>query len=106
MEAKRQLDVLDKQLAKNAFIAGDEYTIADMAIWPWYGNLVLGKLYDAAEFLQVEQYTHLLRWAKEIDARAAVQRGKIVNRTWGEEWEQVPERHTASDIDEVLKLKP
>ena len=106
MEAKRQLDVLDKQLAKNAFIAGDEYTIADMAIWPWYGNLVLGKLYDAAEFLQVEQYTHLLRWAKEIDARAAVQRGKIVNRIWGEEWEQVPERHTASDIDEVLKLKP
>ncbi|PSW16510.1 glutathione-dependent disulfide-bond oxidoreductase [Photobacterium rosenbergii] len=106
MEAKRQLDVLDKQLAKNAFIAGDEYTIADMAIWPWYGNLVLGKLYDAAEFLQVEQYTHLVRWAKEIDAREAVQRGKIVNRSWGEEWEQVPERHTASDIDKVLKLKP
>ncbi|MBC7003424.1 glutathione-dependent disulfide-bond oxidoreductase [Photobacterium sp. BZF1] len=106
MEAKRQLDVLDKQLAKNAFIAGDEYTIADMAIWPWYGNLVLGKLYDAAEFLQVEQYTHLVRWAKEIDAREAVQRGKIVNRSWGEEWEQVPERHTAGDIDKVLKLKP
>ncbi|MGF1733766.1 glutathione-dependent disulfide-bond oxidoreductase [Photobacterium satsumensis] len=106
MEAKRQLDVLDKQLANNAFVAGDEYTIADMAIWPWYGNLVLGKLYDAAEFLQVEQYTHLVRWAKEIDARLAVQRGKMVNRTWGEEWEQVPERHSASDIDEALKRKP
>ncbi|MGR5063877.1 glutathione-dependent disulfide-bond oxidoreductase [Photobacterium sp. DNB22_13_2] len=106
MEAKRQLDVLDKQLANNAFIGGDEYTIADMAIWPWYGNLVLGKLYDAAEFLQVEQYTHLVRWAKEIDARSAVQRGKMVNRTWGEEWEQVPERHSGSDIDDVLKLKP
>ncbi|MGR5142936.1 glutathione-dependent disulfide-bond oxidoreductase [Photobacterium sp. DNB23_23_1] len=106
MEAKRQLDVLDKQLATNTFIGGDEYTIADMAIWPWYGNLVLCKLYDAAEFLQVEQYTHLVRWAKEIDARPAVQRGKMVNRTWGEEWEQVPERHSASDIDEVLNLKP
>ncbi|PSU33912.1 glutathione-dependent disulfide-bond oxidoreductase [Photobacterium lutimaris] len=106
MEAKRQLDVLDKQLANNAFVAGDEYTIADMAIWPWYGNLVLGKLYDAAEFLQVEQYTHVVRWAKEIDSRPAVQRGKMVNRTWGEEWEQVPERHSAKDIDEVLKLKP
>ncbi|WEM44477.1 glutathione-dependent disulfide-bond oxidoreductase (plasmid) [Photobacterium sp. DA100] len=106
MEAKRQLDVLDKQLADNAFVAGDEYSIADMAIWPWYGNLVLGKLYDAAEFLQVEQYTHVVRWAKEIEVRPAVQRGRMVNRTWGEEWEQVAERHSASDIDEVLALKP
>ncbi|KHT62342.1 S-transferase [Photobacterium gaetbulicola] len=106
MEAKRQLDVLDKQLADNAFVAGDEYSIADMAIWPWYGNLVLGKLYDAAEFLQVEQYTHVVRWAKEIEVRPAVQRGRVVNRTWGEEWEQVPERHSASDIDEVLALRP
>ncbi|AJR05340.1 glutathione-dependent disulfide-bond oxidoreductase [Photobacterium gaetbulicola] len=106
MEAKRQLDVLDKQLADNAFVAGDEYSIADMAIWPWYGNLVLGKLYDAADFLQVEQYTHVVRWAKEIEVRPAVQRGRMVNRTWGEEWEQVAERHSASDIDEVLALKP
>ncbi|MGF1703427.1 glutathione-dependent disulfide-bond oxidoreductase [Photobacterium makurazakiensis] len=106
MEAKRQLDVLDKQLASNAFIGGDEYSIADMAIWPWYGNLVLGRIYDAAEFLQVEKYTHLQRWAKEIEARQAVQRGRIVNRSWGEEWEMVPERHSAADIDNVLKLKP
>lgn len=102
MEAKRQLDVLDKQLANNEFIGGDEYSIADMAIWPWYGNLVLGKIYEAAEFLDVTSYTHLLRWAKQIDERSAVQRGKIVNRTWGEEWEQLPERHSAADIDEVL----
>ncbi|PSW22103.1 glutathione-dependent disulfide-bond oxidoreductase [Photobacterium sanctipauli] len=106
MEAKRQLDVLDKQLASNTFIAGEEYSIADMAIWPWYGNLVLGNLYDAAEFLQVEEYTHLQRWAKAIAKRPAVQRGRIVNRSWGEEWEMVPERHSAEDIDKVLALKP
>ncbi|KAB1520157.1 glutathione-dependent disulfide-bond oxidoreductase [Photobacterium damselae] len=106
MEAKRQLDVLDKQLAKHRYIAGDEYSIADMAIWPWYGNLVLGRLYDAAKFLDVEGYVHLQRWAKEIDARPAVARGRIVNRTWGEAWEQVPERHCADDIDNVMKLKP
>lgn len=106
MEAKRQLDVLDKQLAKHRYIAGDEYSIADMAIWPWYGNLVLGRLYDAAKFLDVDGYVHLQRWAKEIDARPAVARGRIVNRAWGEVWEQVPERHCADDIDNVMKLKP
>ncbi|ELI6448050.1 glutathione-dependent disulfide-bond oxidoreductase [Photobacterium damselae] len=106
MEAKRQLDVLDKQLAKHRYIAGDEYSIADMAIWPWYGNLVLSRLYDAAKFLDVDGYIHLQRWAKEIDARPAVARGRIVNRAWGEVWEQVPERHCADDIDNVMKLKP
>ena len=106
MEAKRQLDVLDKQLANNTFIAGEEYTIADMAIWPWYGNLVLGKLYDAAEFLQVESYENVVRWAKQIAEREAVQRGRIVNRPFGEEWEQVLERHSAEDIDKVMALKP
>lgn len=106
MEAKRQLDVLDKQLADNAFIAGDEYSIADIAIWPWYGNLVLGNIYDAAEFLDVESYTHVQRWAKQISERTGVQRGRIVNRAWGEEWEQVPERHCPEDIDAVLAKKP
>ncbi|UKA31236.1 glutathione-dependent disulfide-bond oxidoreductase [Photobacterium damselae] len=106
MEAKRQLDILDKQLAKHRYIAGDEYSIADMAIWPWYGNLVLGRLYDAAKFLDVDGYVHLQRWAKEIDARPAVARGRIVNRAWGEVWEQVPERHCADDIDNIMKLKP
>lgn len=106
MEAKRQLDVLDKQLANNTFVAGEEYTIADMAIWPWYGNLVLGKLYDAAEFLQVESYENVVRWAQQIAEREAVQRGRIVNRPFGEEWEQVLERHSAEDIDKVMALKP
>ncbi|NOI91368.1 glutathione-dependent disulfide-bond oxidoreductase [Vibrio splendidus] len=106
MEAKRQLDVLDKQLANNTFVAGEELTIADIAIWPWYGNLVLGKIYDAAEFLQVESYTNVVRWAKQLEAREGFQRGRVVNRSFGEEWEQVPERHSAEDIDRVLKLKP
>ncbi|KOO11622.1 S-transferase, partial [Vibrio xuii] len=106
MEAKRQLDVLDKQLAKHTFIAGEEYSIADMAIWPWYGSLVLGRAYDAAEFLDVDSYQNVKRWAEMIDARAAVQRGRIINRDWGEDWEQLPERHSAEDIDAVLKLKP
>ncbi|MGF1743071.1 glutathione-dependent disulfide-bond oxidoreductase [Vibrio profundum] len=106
MEVKRQLDVLDKQLADNEFIAGDEYTIADMATWPWYGNLVLGRAYDAAEFLDVESYPHVLRWANAILARSAVQRGRIVNRPIGEEWEQLAERHSAADIDAVLAKKP
>lgn len=106
MEIKRQLDLLDKQLAKTKYIAGDQYSIADIAIWPWYGNLVLGKLYDAKDFLQVSEYTHLLRWADEILARPAVQRGCIVNRTWGEPWEQLENRHSAKDIDDVLALKP
>jgi len=106
MEVKRQLDVLDKQLTNNMFVAGDEYTIADMAIWPWYGNLVLGNLYDAAEFLQVEEYTHVIRWAKQLEERVGVQRGRIVNRTWGEDWEKVVDRHSAQDIDNMLSQKP
>lgn len=106
MEAKRQLDVLDKQLANNTYVAGEEYTIADMAIWPWYGNLVLGKLYDAAEFLQVDEYKNVVRWANQVASRPAVQRGRIVNRPFGEEWEQVLERHSAEDIDKVMALKP
>ena len=106
MEAKRQLDVLDKQLETNQYIAGDSYSIADIAIWPWYGNLVLNNGYDAAEFLQVESYTHVVRWAKEVLARPAVQRGKIVNRSFGEAWEQLAERHSAADITNVLSLKP
>lgn len=100
MEAKRQLDVLDKQLAQHSFIAGESYSIADIAIWPWYGNLVLGNLYDAAEFLQVGSYTHVLRWAKQIEARTAVQRGRIVNQTWRDN--PVLERHCAADIDRAL----
>jgi GSH-dependent disulfide-bond oxidoreductase len=106
MEVKRQLDVLDKQLAKHKFIAGDEYSIADIAIWPWYGNLVLGNLYSAAEFLDVASYQHVSRWAKAIAKRSAVERGCIVNRTWGEPWEMLENRHSSDDIDAVLKLKP
>ena len=103
MEAKRQLDVLDKQLAKNKYIAGAQYSIADMATWPWYGNVVLGKVYDAAEFLDVDSYTHVMRWAKEIEQREAVKRGRLVNRTWGEEWGQLAERHSAEDIDRIIE---
>jgi len=103
MEVKRQLDVLDKQLAAHEFIAGDEYTIADMAIWPWYGGLVLGTLYGAAEFLDVKIYTNVIRWAEQIGKRPAVIRGRKVNRSWGEEWEQVPERHSRSDFESKTK---
>ncbi|MCU5772103.1 glutathione-dependent disulfide-bond oxidoreductase [Erwiniaceae bacterium BAC15a-03b] len=100
MEAKRQLDVLDRQLAEHRYIAGNDYSIADIAIWPWYGNLMLGGLYgDAAEFLDASSYTHLQRWAQEIAKRPAVQRGRIVNRTWGEPAEQLHERHDASDFE-------
>lgn len=99
MEAKRLLDVLDKQLAKHQFVAGDEYTIADMAVWPWYGNVVLGSVYNAAEFLDAQSYKNVQRWAKEILARPAVQRGRMVNRTSGEPHEQLHERHDASDFD-------
>ena len=98
MEAKRQLDVLDKQLAQHKFVAGNDYTIADMAIWPWYGNVVLGNVYDAAEFLDANSYTNVLRWAKEVAGRPAVQRGRIVNRTNGPLNEQLHERHEASDF--------
>jgi GST-like protein len=106
METKRQLDLLDKQLAENQYIAGETYSIADIAIWPWYGNLVLGNLYEAKTFLDVDSYPHVQRWAKKILERPAVQRGKIVNRTWGEPWEQLPERHNKADITNVLSLKP
>ena len=99
MEAKRQLDVLDRQLAQHEFIAGTDYTIADIAIWSWYGQLVLGRLYEAAEFLDVESYKHVMRWAKAIDARPAVQRGRMVNRTFGEPTLQLHERHDAGDFD-------
>ncbi|TKF22076.1 glutathione-dependent disulfide-bond oxidoreductase [Vibrio genomosp. F6] len=105
MEVKRQLDVLDKQLAKTTYVAGEEYSIADMGIWPWYGNLVLGNIYDAAEFLQVDSYTNVVRWAKMLEKREGLQRGRTINRSWGEEWEQVPERHSAEDIDKVLALR-
>ena len=99
MEVKRQLDVLDRRLAEHDYLAGKDYTIADMAVWPWYGSLVLGQLYGAAEFLSVHQYSHVLRWAQQIAARSAVQRGRMVNRTWGELSEQLHERHAASDFD-------
>lgn len=106
METKRQLHLLDARLAENQFLAGDEYTIADIATWPWYGNLVINNQYDAAEFLDVESYPNLIRWAKEIAERPAVKRGRIVNRVWGEEWETLAERHNAADIDEVLAKQP
>jgi GST-like protein len=99
METKRQLDVLDRQLAASRYVAGDEYSIADMAIWPWYGGLVRGELYDAAEFLSVGEYKNVKRWADEIAARPAVMRGRRVNRLRGKPEEQVPERHAASDLD-------
>ncbi len=99
MEVKRQLHVLDTALAERRYIAGDEYTIADIAIWPWYGALVQGTAYNAAEFLSAHEYTHLQRWAAEIGQRPAVIRGRKVNRTWGDESEQVPERHSASDLE-------
>lgn len=99
MEVKRQLDVLDRQLAEHPFVAGDDYSIADMAIWPWYGGLVLGRGYDAAEFLDVKSYRHVVDWAERIDARPAVMRGRKVNRDWGAPNEQLPERHSAADFD-------
>lgn len=98
METKRQLDVLDRQLSDRAFITGNDYTIADMAIWPWYGALVRGELYSAAEFLSVSDYPHLKRWADDIFSRPAVQRGRRVNRVWGDESLQLPERHRAADL--------
>ena len=99
METKRQLDVLDRHLAGHRYVAGDEYTIADMAVWPWYGGMVLGQLYGAGEFLSVHEYRHVRRWADEIAARPAVIRGRKVNRTFGNPADQVPERHDASDLD-------
>lgn len=99
MEAKRQLDVLDRRLAAQPYLGGADYTIADIATWPWYGSLAFGRLYDAGEFLQVETYKHVQRWAKEIGERPAVKRGRMVNRTWGEPEEQLPERHHESDFE-------
>lgn len=98
MEVKRQLDVLDRHLAANQFMCANEYTIADIAIWPWYGGLVLNIGYEAAEFLQAKSYTHVNRWAQEIQARETVKRGQMVNRTWGPLENQLHERHDASDF--------
>lgn len=105
MEAKRQLDVLDRHLAENRYLAGDEYSIADIATFPWYGNMVLGEAYNAGEFLQVESYKNLRRWTDEILARPAVQRGRMVNRTWGPLETQLHERHDASDFDLMTEDK-
>jgi len=99
METKRQLDVLNQRLAQTAFLAGDDYSIADIAVWPWYGALAQGLLYGAGEFLQVQDYTHVQRWTAQIAARPAVQRGRRVNRTWGDPAEQLTERHEAGDFD-------
>ena len=99
MEAKRQMDVLNRRLAEQRFLAGDDYSIADIAVWPWYGALAKGQLYEAGEFLSVHEYTHVIRWADEIAQRPAVQRGRIVNRTWGAADAQLAERHEAADID-------
>jgi GST-like protein len=98
METKRQLDVLDRRLAEVPYVAGQSYSIADMAIWPWYGGLVLGRAYDAAEFLDVKSYKNVMKWAEKIDARPAVKRGRMVNKNWGPEDEQVPNRHSAADF--------
>ena len=99
MEVKRQLDLLDKNLADRAYLCGDEYNISDMAVYPWYGAAVLHNIYDAAEFLDVTSYKNVVRWAKEIEERPAVKRGRRVNRTWGREEFRLPERHDASDFD-------
>lgn len=100
MEVKRELDVLNQRLQVSKYLAGDDYSIADIAVWAWYGALALGELYGAAEFLQVQSYTHVQRWAQEIARRPAVKRGRIVNRAWGEAEEQLHERHDASDFEQ------
>lgn len=99
METKRQLDVLNRHLETHQFMAGDQYSIADIAIWPWYGGVVLNVLYSAAEFLDAASYTHVVRWAEEIAERPAVQRGRMVNRAWGPLEEQLHERHDAEDFE-------
>ena len=101
MEVKRQLDVLDRQLAVNEYIAGTDYTIADMAIWPWYGALVKGVLYEGGEFLSVQEYKNVQRWTDAIARRPAVKRGRMVNRVWGEPASQLPERHAAGDFEKA-----
>ena len=100
MEVKRQLDVLDRNLAEREFICGDDYTIADMAIHPWYGALAMGMLYESGEFLDVGSYQHVQRWTKAVQERPAVKRGQRVNRVWGDEAKRLPERHSASDLDD------
>ncbi|WP_420560191.1 glutathione-dependent disulfide-bond oxidoreductase [Tepidicaulis sp.] len=99
MEVKRQLDVLDRNLAEREYMAGDEYSIADMAIWPWYGALAKGLLYEAGEFLSVHEYKNVIRWTDQLSERPAVKRGRMVNRVWGEPASQLPERHDASDFE-------
>jgi len=99
MEAKRQLDVLDQRLAQVEYLAGNDYTIADMAVWAWYGQLAQGRIYGAGEFLQVQGYAHLQRWTQAVAARPAVQRGRKVNCTFGDPADQLHERHEASDFD-------
>ena len=99
MEVKRQLDVLDQRLARNNYLVGDDYSIADIAVWPWYGALAKGQLYDAGEFLDVASYTHVVRWADQIAQRPAAKRGRMVNRAWGPLDTQLHERHEASDFD-------
>ena len=105
METKRQLDVLDRQLAEHSYISGDEYSIADIAIWSWYGQLVLGRLYNAAEFMDVQTYSHVIRWSKAIDSRPAVKRGRMVNRVSGAPEIQLHERHDARDFDNKTQDK-
>jgi GST-like protein len=99
METKRLLDVLDRRLAENPYLAGGVYTIANIAAWPWYGALMLGRLYDASEFLDVQSYKNVQRWTAEIDARPAARRARMVNRTWGNPAEQLLERHLKSDFE-------
>jgi GST-like protein len=105
MEVKRQMDVLDRRLAEARYLAGDEYTLADIAVWPWYGALARGLLYNSGEFLQVNEYTHVRRWTDEIAQRPAVKRGRMVNRTWGDPASQLHERHDASDFDAMTQDK-
>ena len=105
MEVKRQMDVLNRRLAEARYLAGDEYTLADIAVWPWYGALAKGLLYNSGEFLQVKEYTHVRRWTDEIARRPAVKRGRMVNRTWGDPASQLHERHDASDFDTMTQDK-
>ena len=99
LEVKRQLDVLDRRLGEHEYLAGGAYSIADIAVWPWHGGVVLNRVYDAAEFLAAHEYKNLIRWARQIDARPAVRRGRIVNRVWGDADGQMKERHSAGDFD-------
>ncbi|HEX6019071.1 MAG TPA: glutathione-dependent disulfide-bond oxidoreductase, partial [Burkholderiaceae bacterium] len=106
MEVKRQLDVLDRRLADSEYLAGESYTVADIAVWPWYGALAKGLLYGAGEFLQVQQYRHVQRWTESIAQRPAVKRGRMVNRTWGQPSNQLHERHDAGDFETRTQDKP